>query len=167
MPAPYEVFPRLAGIVGSVAGAGQCVADWLQMCRMIMHSASNKDKTDWQIYYGYIVPAGGAGMIEALTSTVYAMLVGNVSANAELDWIVIDDDAGGGATFDGTAGLVNTVKAVHQIPACAVAGVEEFQAFVYPLGLVVTTDLLIMADGRDGTDTGATDVRVWLLYRTN
>ena len=167
MPAPNLIFPRMEGIVSALGGAGQRVALWVETMKKIMLSDTLKDKTDWEFaVLADIDETGAAAMVEALTSRAYGLLVGQKSADAGGDFVAIVDDAGGGYTFDGTAALAATFRAVHYIPAATVDLTEEFWGFVYPEGTPVTTDIMVVADGTGGVNPDTDDMRAWLVYRT-
>ena len=73
-------------------------------------------------------------------------------------------------TFDGTAALDNNDIIVIQPRAAATDGTPEYVGMVFvggpdTLGFPLDTGLSIGADGNDGTNPAADDLRVWVLYR--
>ena len=163
----HQVFPLLEGIVSTQAGTSQRAALWVEAVKKVMLSDVLKSKDDWQfLAVADVDESASAAMIEAATSRVYGLLVGQLSADSGGDFVAILDDASGGYTFDGTAALDNTFRAVHYIPATATDLVEEFWGFIYPDGIAITNDLMVAADGSAGTNPATDDIRVWVLYRT-
>ena len=80
---------------------------------------------------------------------------------------IFDEDSN---TFDGTAALSNTAIAVIQPRAAGTDGTPEYVGLALiggpdTLGFPLDTGLSIGADGRDGTNPAADDIRVWTLYR--
>lgn len=161
MPAPYEVIPRMEGTIGSLAGGQQSLAEWVKMAKIIMLSARNKDQTDWDfLYEPTVIQATSAVRVGA--TTVYGAVFGSINAAGEFQRVYITDIAAG--DFVGTA--VDTDDWVaFQLPACAVAGVEEFTSMIFPKGIVLAAGLDTGADGNAGTNPGATDIRGWFLVR--
>lgn len=160
MPGPEQIIPHLEGIVGSLAGGKQSVSDWVQMCKMVMKSAANKDKTTWQfVSDANVVEATSA--ILASTCTVYGLLIGNISAAVEANFFYMTDIAAGDAV--GTETDVDDWF-IYQIPPAAVSGTEEFWPFVFPAGINFAAGLDVLADGNAGTNPTANTIRCWILY---
>ena len=120
MPAPEVIIPIMEATIGSLAGGKEPIAFWLREAKRLMLLGPNKDKTDWQFALSDDIDETGNDVETG--GTLYGMVIGTVSADAELDWVEVSDDADGTLTFDGTAALVNDVKVVHYLPAAATAG---------------------------------------------
>jgi hypothetical protein len=163
MPAPHVIFPVLEGIVGSLSGATQPVALWVKQMKEIMLCGTNKDQTDWELATSEDVDQS-VNVISASAVDVYGVLISTNSADAEADWFVMTDTAAG--DFDGTAALDNDDLWVFQIPAAATDGTEEFHPFTFPKGINFPAGLDLGADGRDGTNPAADDIRAWVIYRS-
>jgi len=159
----------MEGLIGSQAGMNQRIVLWMDCMKKIMLSENLKDKTDWEIaLLTDVDEAAPAAQIEALTTRVYGILVGMLST-AMAAWVALDDDAGGGFTFDATVAITTagTARAIEYIPAAATAGVEEWWPFIYPNGIAIVTDAMLTMDGVDGTNLAANNLcRAFVVYRT-
>src|SRR3989304_1979586 len=154
MSTPYEIFPRLEGIVGSIGtGVKQPVALWVKQMKEVMLSDKNKDKTDWEFAVSEDIDES-ANDIET-GGKLYGILIGQNSADAETDFFVAANDADGTFTFDGSAALDNTVLFVTNLPAAATANTEEYHPFIFPHGISFSAHMVLGADGQDGANPGA------------
>ena len=164
MPAPEVVIPHLEGTVGQIAGGKESAALWVKQMKEIMLLTVHKDQTDWSFGVSEDVDES-ANDIET-GGVLYGLLIGTNSADAELDFFAVVDDADGTYTFDGTAALDNTVNYVTTLPAAATDGTEELHPFTFPEGISFTNHMVFGADGQDGTNPATSDIRAWYLIRT-
>jgi len=141
----------------------QPVAEWIKDCKSLLRLTQNRDYTDWAFAASADIDETG-NVVLAAAATLYAVLIGTVSADAELDWVCITNATSN--TFDGTAALDNGDFIAFALPAAATAGTEEFHSLIIPEGLVMGTGLTTAADGQDGTNPATDDIRAWVLYRT-
>lgn len=161
--APNTLLPMIEGLVSTMpTNAPQAVGEWIKEVKSLLRLTAIRDQADWAFEASADVDQTG-NAIRTGASTVYAVLVGTVSADAERDWFVITDAASN--TFDGTAALDNDDLVAYELPAAGTAGTEEFHGMVFPQGVPCATGITVSADGRDGTDPAADDVRCWILYR--
>lgn len=163
MPSAQEVIQTMEGAMSSIASMDEPVAIWLKNMKEVMLQHSLKDETDWVFTAGEDVDQDTLAILAAACD-VYGLVIGSVSADAERDWFVMTDIAAG--DFDGTAALDNDDLWIYQIPACATAGSEEFWPHVFPKGINFPAGLDVLADGRDGTNPAANDIRCWVVYRS-
>lgn len=166
MPAPEVVIPTMEAVMNTVAGAGESVALWVKTMKDIMLCGANKDQTDWEFEWSNAVIKTGPDLETG--AVVYGIVLGQKSSAAEADFVVIDADADGTVTFDGTAALANTVVFATQLPATATDGTFEYHPYAFHKGLLIgtTTHLCVLADGRDGTDTTTGDIEAYVLFRS-
>lgn len=173
MPAPHSIIPRLEGMIGTLQNALPAadtarplspVATWVEMCKAIMRQPALRDQTDWEIYVADGVIQTGT-VLDSTTGTLYAALVRQDASDAEADFVAFYD--AGAVTLDGTAALANTALLVLQPPATGTNNISEWHPMAFPQGIPYTaTGLSVSADGRDGTNPGATDITVHVLVRT-
>ena len=161
--AASTLIPEIEGMVSTMpTNAPQAVAEWIKDVKSLLRLTVNRDRSDW-VFEASADVDESANVVRSGASTLYAVLFGTVSADAEIDWVCITDATSN--TFDGTAALDNTDIAVLALPACATAGTEEFHSWLKPEGLIMGTGLTIGADGQDGTNPATNDIRAWVLYR--
>ena len=164
-----QVCAVIDGLVGTMAisaKAGQKVAAFCQTCKDIVRMSGNRNVTDWKFQGLSDIDQDGSaetGATDLIAATyVYALLVGSVGDDAEIDWVALYD--ADSATFDGTAALSNSVFGVKAIPLGTT--VEDYHvAFVDHAGFALATGLTVAADGQDGTNPATDDMRGWILYR--
>lgn len=161
MPGAEQIIERIDGLVSTLGGAKQNVAVWAEQVKVLLRSDGLKDKTDWEFTPDETV-IQATSSIYVGASTVYGALIGTISADAEQDHVYITDVAAG--DFVGTAVDTDDWICV-QLPACATAGVEEFHTVLVE-GIYYAAGIDVGADGNAGTNPGATDIRIWVLYRT-
>ena len=168
MATPAAIFPVLEGLAGVVPATGtQVVGEWIANLKQVLRSSPHRTYTDYAFQALSDIDEDGA--VETNTAplttatSVYGLLLGTVATDAERDWVVVAD--ADTLTFDGTAALANTVMAALQL-AAAGTGLESFEAVVWPNGIPLATGLTIAADGRDGANPAANDIRGWVLYRS-
>ena len=167
MPAPHVVIPILEGIIGTIqgtqVGAAQNVADWVRMCKIVMLSAANKDRTDWEFTVSEDIDQTG-NVVRNGASTLYGFVVGYNAATAGGDLLCVTN--ANGNTFSGAAALDSDDLLVVNLPAAATEGTEELHPVILPEGQVYGTALTFAADAQGGTDPATDDVRAWILYRS-
>lgn len=164
MPAPHVIIPLMEGLVSTMpTNASQRVATWVELCKAIMRQQALRENTDWEFAVSTDIDETG-NVVRSGASTLYAGLIGTDSADAEVDWVVVTNATSN--TLDGTAALDNTDFFVFELPAAATDGTEEFHSFVIPEGLVLGTGFTVAADGQDGANPAANDIRGWFLYRS-
>lgn len=170
MPSPSAILPVLEGMISTQAtGAGgrQEVGLFVELCKALLRAPGIREETDLQFVLADDVDES-ANVIDAEATHVLAVLVEQDAADAERDFVTISDlDS---QTFDGTAALDNGTIAIIQPRAAATDGTPEYVGLVFvggpdTLGFPLSTGLSIGADGRDGTNPAADDLRVWVLYR--
>lgn len=161
--AANTLLPAIEGMVSTMpTNAPQAVGEWIKDVKSLMRLTSLRDQSDWAFECSTDVDES-ANVVRSGASTVYALLIGTVSADAEGDIFVLTNDTSN--TLDGTAALDNGDRLAYNIPDAATAGVEEFHGFVFPNGIPCDTGICLGADGEDGTNPAANDVRAWILYR--
>lgn len=166
MPAPEVVIPLMEGMVGSIANGKETASLWVKMCKEIMLATTHKDQTDWSFGCSEDVDES-ANDIET-GGVLYGLLIGQNSADAENDVFAVVADADGTYTFDGTAAIDNTALFMYNLPAAATDNTEELHPFIFPMGIDIsgTNHMCFGADGEDGTNPAANDIRAWYLIRT-
>lgn len=170
MPSPQAILPVLEGMVSTQAtGAGgrQEVGLWVELMKALLRAPGIRDETDLQFVLADDVDQTG-NVIDAGATHILGILVETDSADAERDWVAITDADSN--TFDGTAALDNDDVILIQPRAAGTDGTPEYVGMVFvggpdTLGFPLDTGLTISADGRDGADPAADDLRVWVLYR--
>lgn len=161
--AANTLLPAIEGLVSTMpTNAPQAVAEWIKDVKSLMRLTSLRDQSDWAFQASNDVDES-ANVIASAASTVYALLIGTVSADAEGDIFCLTNDTSN--TFDGTAALDNGDRLAFNIPDAATAGTEEFHGFVFPSGIPCGTGVCLGADGEDGTNPATDDIRAWILYR--
>jgi hypothetical protein len=95
---------------------------------------------------------------------VYGVLIGQSSADVERDHVCWGEGVAAVA-YSGVAVPANTVMLIIQPPAATTAGVREWTGYVFPNGIAMAAGPEVASDGRDGTDTAATDINVYTLLR--
>lgn len=161
--APSTLIPAIEGMISTMpTNAPQSVGEWIKDVKSLLRLTSLRDRTDWAFQASADVDES-ANVIIAAAATVYAVLVGTNSADAEADWFVITNATSN--TFDGTAALDNTDFVAFALPIAGTDGTEEFHGMVFPQGLPCGTGISLGADGMDGTNPAADDIRAWILYR--
>lgn len=161
--APNTLLPMIEGLVSTMpTNAPQSVAEWIKDVKSLLRLTQLRDQSDWAFEASPDVDES-ANVIRSGASTVYALLIGTVSADAEADFVCLTNDTSN--TFDGTAALDNVDVFVFNVPAAATAGTEEFHGFVFPKGIPCGTGVSLGADGNDGTNPATNDLRAWILYR--
>ena len=164
MATPNVIIPLMEGMVSTMPTTGaQAASEWVKACKSLMRLTANRDQTDWEFEASADVDET-ANVILSAVGTVYAILIGTNSADSERDWFIITDATSN--TFDGTAALDNTDLYAYQLPAAGTDGTEELHGQVFYNGLPMATGICLGADGRDGTNPAADDIRAWILYRT-
>lgn len=165
MAAPDTLIPQIEGLLSTVpTTATQMVGEWLKDVKSLLRMTGNRDKDDWAFTMSADVDETG-NVINSGAATVYAVLAGTNSADAEIDFFAITDDTSN--TFDGTAALDNGDVVVYALPAAATDGTEELHSvFFNPAGRPMASGIVLSADGQDGTNPAANDIRAWILYRT-
>lgn len=172
MPAPISVIPRLEGIVSSIPSdapenrAGQFVAAWVEMCKMIMRLPGNESLTDWDLFASTIDLDETEETIDASAATLYAVLARSI----ETEDIIISTYNAANPTLASTdlndGGNLSTSFFIEDAASAAAAD-AVYAAAVWPHGIAHATALTIGASERDeGTAVAANAVRVWVLYRT-
>lgn len=165
MATPTVIIPMLEGMVSTMAStATQAAGEWIKDVKSLLYLTRNRDLTDWEFEASADVDETG-NVVRSGASTVYAILWGTNSADAERDFAVLSDATSN--TLDGTAALDNDDIDVYQLPAAATDGTEEVHGRVFLNGVPCPTGITLAADGRDGTNPAADDVRAWIVYRTN
>jgi hypothetical protein len=159
----HEIFPLMEGILGSVAGTIQPVAQWVKHAKELMLSGANKDKTDWEFDLSEDIDES-ANNIRTGASTLYGGVIAYNAATAAGDLLCITNDTTN--TYDGTAALDATDLLVMNLPAAATEDTEEFHCFMLHEGKAFGTGLTVGADAQGGTNPATNDVRGWFLYRT-
>lgn len=161
--APNTLLPAIEGLVSTMpTNAPQAVAEWIKDVKSLLRLTSLRDQTDWAFEASADIDES-ANVIRSGASTVYALLIGTVSADAEADFVCLTNDTSN--TYDGTAALDNVDVFVFNVPVAATAGTEEFHGFVFPNGIPCATGISLGADGLDGTNPATNDLRGWILYR--
>lgn len=164
MATPNVIIPMMEGMVSTMATtASQAAAEWVKACKSLLRMTRNRDLTDWEFVASADVDETGNAILAAV-GTVYAVLIGTNSADAEVDWFVVTNATSN--TFDGTAALDNTDFVAYALPAAATDGTEEVHGLIFYNGLPCSTGITVAADGQDGTNPATDDVRCWILYRT-
>jgi hypothetical protein len=169
MPLPETLIPTMEGTVGSLAGGKQPISTWLQACKAVMKSGRNRNNDHWEFSSFLDIDETSAAPTAssiAAGATIYGLLIGQNSSDASEDILAICEDGDGAiAAFSAADTIVaNTNKIVIQIPAAAVDGTEDLTAYLFFPGITFTTFAAIVADGYDGTNPAADDIRVWVLY---
>jgi hypothetical protein len=168
MPNVQSVISRMEGVIGTTPTstlAYQSVSTWVSLCKQLLRSESLRDATDWEFTCSDD-PDEDANDVET-GATLYAVLYEQASVDASPDIFVITDDADG--TLAVSAGDTVTVTAStiqFMPPATATDGVPEYHGHIFVNGVSFTNHMCVGADGLDGTNPAAGDLRVWLLYRT-
>lgn len=159
----HSVITRMEGMVATMPNttyAYQSVNTWVEGAKAIMRSTDNRDATNWNFLAvdAFVHTAGNA-----LTGagTLYGVLV--ATADDQANWICINDNTTN--TFDGSAALDNEDLLALQVPAATTTGTESLHGFLFSMGVAFATGISIGADGLDGTNPGAGDMRAWLLFR--
>lgn len=161
--AANTLLPAIEGMVSTMpTNAPQAVGEWIKDVKSLMRLTSLRDQSDWAFECSTDVDES-ANVVRSGASTVYALLIGTNSADSEADIFCLTNATSN--TFDGTAALDNTDRLAFNIPAAATDGTEEFWGFVFPNGIPCATGLCLGADGEDGTNPAADDIRAWVLYR--
>lgn len=165
MATPNVIIPVMEGMISTMpTTAGQAASEWVKAVKSLLRLTRNRDLTDWEFVASADVDES-ANVILAAVGTVYSVLVGTNSADAEVDWFVITNATSN--TFDGTAALDNTDLVAYALPAAATDGTEEVHVALWePSGLPMATGICLGADGQDGTNPATDDIRAWILYRT-
>lgn len=169
MASPHQIIPMMEGMVSTMSTIGSQVAgDWVRMMKQVMHRVSIRDETDWEFMALSDIDEDGAAETNAAPliscTMLYGALIGTNSADAELDWVQFAD--ADTDTFAGGSALDNDVLAILELPAAATDGTEELHAAIWPGGLICATGLTVSADGQDGTNPAADDIRGWVVFRT-
>lgn len=157
------LLPQIDGMIATMpTTAAQAVGKWLEQVKSQLRLTSVRDQTDWAFECSTDVDETG-NAVRTGASTVYALLIGTNSADAERDIFCLTDAASN--TFDGSAALDNDDLFTYQLPAAGTDGTEELHGHVFSQGIPCGTGITLSADGRDGTNPAADDVRAWILYR--
>lgn len=168
MASPYQLFPQMEGLVGTMAtsaDATQHVATWVEMCKMIMLMPGNRDLTDWKFQALSDLDEDGSaetGAADLIAATkIYGLLAGQL--DDQINCVVAFD--GDTNTLDGNGALADATAFMIRLPAVTTSGVEEYQGIVSAKGFALGTGLTVCGDGVDGTTPGASDMRGWILFR--
>jgi len=163
MPAIGVVIPQLEGFVGSLTGVEQRDgAAFVEMCKYIMRQETLRNATDWNFTGSADVDESANNVLNG-AGTLFGVLIGTDSADAELDLVVINDNTSN--TLDGTAALDNEDIFATILPAAATDGTREYHPYLFPEGIAYATGITIGADGDDGTNPAANDIHAYLVYR--
>jgi hypothetical protein len=150
-------------LAGTTKVATQAVSEWVDECKRIMNLPGNRGLSDWEFL---AVPDVDQTAVDIETGArLYGLLIGQLSADASPDMVVVTDDADGTLTVAHTDTIV-TATLQYTVPAAATDGTEEFWPVSFPAGVSFATHMCIGADGVDGTDPATDDIRAWVLYRT-
>jgi hypothetical protein len=166
---PHQLIPQMEGLVGTLTAGTtklttQAVVEFVEECKRIMHMPQYRGLSDWEFYLSSDVDET-ANDIET-GGHLYGILAGNNSSDASADIIVAHDDADGTYALDATAAYGATFLAGFITPVATTDGTEEYAGATWAGGIAFTNHLCIGADGLDGTNPAANDVRAWILYRT-
>ena len=170
MPSPQAIMPVLEGMVSTQATGARGRMEpalWVETMKLLLRATGARDETDFEFALADDVDQT-ANVISTAATFVFGALVEQDSADAERDFVVlVDADSD---TVDGTAANANTYIAMVQPRAAGTDGTPEYVGVALiggpdTLGFPLDTGLTIGADGRDGTDPAADDLRVWTLYR--
>ena len=166
MPSPSAIFPVLEGLVGTTAtgsAGGQEIGAWVRMCKVALTEIQAfRDATGFLFVLADDVDQT-ANVIDAAGTFFNAILIEQDASDAERDWVVVTDADSN--TFDGTAALDNDDILAYQPAATATNDTPEYAGIVVVPQIVLGTGLSVGADGRDGADPAADDIRCWILYR--
>ena len=165
---PHELFPLMEGLIGTMlAGstkvATQAVSEWVSECKRIMLLHGNRDLTDWEFL---AVPDVDQTAVDIATGArLYGLLIGQLSADASPDVVVVTDDADGTLAV-AAADAISVATLQYTVPAAGTDLTEEYWPVNYPAGVSFATHMCIGADGQDSTNPATDDIRAWVLYRT-
>ena len=170
MPSPQAILPVLEGMVSTQATGARGRMEpalWVETMKLLLRATGGRDETDFEFALADDVDES-ANVVSAAATFVFGALIEQDASDAERDFVAIFDEDSN--TFDGTAALSNTAIAVIQPRAAGTDGTPEYVGLALiggpdTLGFPLDTGLSIGADGRDGTNPAADDIRVWTLYR--
>lgn len=166
-----EVCALMEGMVGTMTAgstkvATQVVSDWVEMCKYLVKRPGNRGVTDWA-FKGTADIDESANDLET-GAQLFGLLLGHNGATLEPS-VAINADADGTLTVAHTDTIVAT--GLRELIVCPVSGTEDTEVyvariFVEGINISGTNHLCIGADGSDGTNVPADDLRGWALYRT-
>ena len=170
MPSPSALIPVMEGMVSTQATGARGRMEpalWVEMMKLLLRATGARDETDFEFALADDVDQT-ANVISAAATFILGVLVEQDASDAERDWVVATDADSN--TFDGTAALDNDDVILIQPRATGTDGTPEYVGVAIvggpdTLGFPLDTGLSLGADGRDGADPAADDIRAWILYR--
>jgi len=177
MPYPQAILSHIEGVVAANnqveatdISLSNSINAWLEGLRVIMKYAPQRNDDHW-CFSGTasIVAVGVVAQLGAVAApcTLYGILVGQNSADAEEDVIVLSDAANTLADAD-TFAEIDTADDIlyYRVPVAAVDGVREWHGLLFPEGIVFPTSIIAAAEGNNGTATIAGDIMLYTVYVT-
>jgi hypothetical protein len=143
---------------------------WLEGLKVIMKYAPQRNSDHW-FWSGTasLVDVGVVAQLGAVAApcTLYGVLLGQNSADAEEDIICLSDLANTLADADQFAAMDTADDMVYyRLPVAATDGVREWHGLLFPEGVAFPTSIIAASEGNNGTATVANDVAIITVYVT-
>ena len=177
MPYPNAVLSHLEGIIAANntpestdISLSNSLNAWLEGMRVIMKYAPQRLDDHWCVSgTASIVAVGVVAQLGAVAApcTLYGILVGQNSADAEEDILVLSDTANTLADADAFSAIDDADDMLYyRLPVAAVDGVREWHGLLFPEGIIFPTSIIAAAEGNNGTATVAGDIMLYTVYVT-
>jgi hypothetical protein len=143
---------------------------WLECMKVVMHGSPQRTEDHWQVSgTASVVAIGVVAQLGAVATpcTLYGLLIGQNSADAEEDIICLSDAANTLADADQLDAMdVADDILYYRPPVAATDGVREWHGLVFPEGIVFPTSIVAAAEGNNGTATAVGDIMIYTVYVT-
>lgn len=167
MPSPMTIIPRLEGMLSGFSATynqpDTAVAQFVEMCKMIMRMPANRDLTDWELFISTGSLTETEEAVYAAAATLYGVL--GMCDGSNDDYIFSTYNAANptvASTDLNDGGNLSSSFVVRNASASA----TNFGSVVLPGGLAHDTYLTIAASERDEGSVTASTAKAWVLYRT-
>ena len=165
----HELIRTLTQWVSTLPNTRQGVATWLDLVRIVVHSPSNRNATDWEFGRNSVVDNSGDFSIDADGGVVFAALIkSNYNTN---DAYLLIQDSTSSITFSSDAldvVDVGTILVFVPQPTDATEANSTYGTWIDPAGVPMTLGVNIAVDSVTSGDTApiAGEMDALVVYRS-
>jgi hypothetical protein len=143
---------------------------WLDCMKVVAKNVPQRQSDHWQVSgTASVVALGVVALLGAVATpcTLYGLLIGQNSSDAEEDVVVLSDAANTLADADTFAEIDTADDMLYYRPVPATTdGVREWHGLVFPEGIAFPTSIIAAAEGNNGTATAVGDIMIYTVYVT-